>query len=316
MTDPRPWAKIDAAYFHNPKWFKIERILHSSMPNIMANSMANDMASAIANAMRVAREAHLASILYSAQHQTDGLFPVRAIKATCMITNDLEEAAITALFEVGMWINHTGGMAEVRDYLEHQTPASLVKKRSEAGKKGAAARWGKSSIDSKSHRDANGKTMAHANAEEKRREENIYRGAKPKKATQLPKTWQPTQDHVARAAALGLNLKREQEKFMAHAEEKGRTAKSWNAAFTRWLINAAEYSAQNGTPQLTVEQANHQNLVAAWRERYGHPPVPQNLYDIPAVANAWAKAFFEAIGQGYSDAEAASYANSQIGKKE
>ena len=59
-------------------------------------------------------------------------------------------------------------MAEVHDYLEHQTPASLTKTRSEAGKKGAKARW---QDDGKSHEVANGKTMATANAEEKRREE-------------------------------------------------------------------------------------------------------------------------------------------------
>ena len=36
----------------------------------------------------------------------------------------------------------------------------------------------------------------------------------------------------------------------AHAEEKDRTAKNWNGAFTRWLINAAEYAQRDGRPQL------------------------------------------------------------------
>ena len=47
----------------------------------------------------------------------------------------------------------------------------------------------------------------------------------------------------------GLNPGSELEKFRAHAEEKGRTAKSWNAAFTRWLINAAEYATRDNPTQ-------------------------------------------------------------------
>ena len=165
MADKRPWAKIDTGYMLNPKWFQVERELRDSMANPMANDMANRMASAI----RVARESHLASILYCAQNSTDGFFPVRAIKAISAVHGDDDEAAISALFTVGLWVNHPGGMAEVRDFLEHQTPAALSTKRSKAGKKGAEARW---QNDGKSHDVANGKTMARANAEEKRREES------------------------------------------------------------------------------------------------------------------------------------------------
>ena len=187
MADSRPWAKIDTGYMFNPKWFQIERELRTKMANSMASAIAvangktEELPSvchskchcgchevAISNALRCAREAHLASILYSAQNQTDGTFPVRAIKTIAGVQTEAEEAAITALFTVGMWRNLAGGMAEVHDYLEHQTPASLTKTRSEAGKKGAKARW---QDDGKSHEVANGKTMATANAEEKRREE-------------------------------------------------------------------------------------------------------------------------------------------------
>ena len=183
MADSRPWAKIDTGYMFNPKWFQVERELRETMANSMASAMASANGKtdklpevchsvchevAISNALRCAREAHLASILYSAQNQTDGTFPVRAIKTIAGVQTEAEEAAITALFTVGMWRNLAGGMAEVHDYLEHQTPASLTKTRSEAGKKGAKARW---QNNGKSHEVANGKTMATANAEEKRREE-------------------------------------------------------------------------------------------------------------------------------------------------
>lgn len=63
--------------------------------------------------------------------------------------------------------------------------------------------------------------------------------------TRLPADWEPTDEHRQRAAQSGLDVTREANKFRAHAEEKDRRAKSWNAAFTRWLINAAEYAARD-----------------------------------------------------------------------
>ena len=172
MTDNRHWAKIDTSYIMNPKWFRVERFIGDriELANGKTDSTCHQLA--IANALRTARESHLASILYCSQNQTDGVFPVRAIKAVANVVTSDEETALTALFEVGMWVNLPGGMAEVHDFLEHQTPASLTKKRSDAGKKGAATRW---QNDGKSAQSANGKTMASANAEEKRREKNNSR---------------------------------------------------------------------------------------------------------------------------------------------
>lgn len=276
MADPRPWAKIDAAYFHNPKWFQIERVLHASMPELMANGMANDMASAISGAMRVAREAHLASILYSAQHQTDGLFPIRAIKAMCMVTNDLEEAAITALFEVGMWIDHPGGMAEVHDYLEHQTPASLVKKRSEAGKKGAAARWGTDGKNGKPQPSANGKTMTQANAEKKRKEEKRkdIGGAsgeatpKQKRGTRVTPDWMPSQKTIdtLQAEYPNLDYRAEHADFIDYWLAKpGQAALKldWDATWRRWMRKAGKEQAEKAT----TGYRSQAQIMAAERER-------------------------------------------------
>lgn len=66
--------------------------------------------------------------------------------------------------------------------------------------------------------------------------------ARPARGTRLPESWAPTSEHVDRAKAAGLDLDREVVKFRAHADEKGRVAKSWNSAFTRWLINAEEFA--------------------------------------------------------------------------
>lgn len=60
--------------------------------------------------------------------------------------------------------------------------------------------------------------------------------------TVLPHGWTPNADHHARAAETDLDIGREEAKFRAHAEEKGRKAKNWNAAFSRWLMQASEYA--------------------------------------------------------------------------
>lgn len=82
------------------------------------------------------------------------------------------------------------------------------------------------------------------------------------RATQLPASWTPTDDHRSRAQESRLNLDQEAVKFRAHAEEKGRTAKNWNAAFTRWLINAAEYAQRDGRP------TNHRPAYDPWAAGY------------------------------------------------
>lgn len=68
-----------------------------------------------------------------------------------------------------------------------------------------------------------------------------------KRATRLPTDWQPTPEHEARAKEDGTNIDREVVKFKAHAEDRGVTSKSWNARFTRWLMNAAEYAQRDRT---------------------------------------------------------------------
>lgn len=79
-----------------------------------------------------------------------------------------------------------------------------------------------------------------------------------KRATKLPKNWKPSPEHLERALASDLDLGKQADKFRAHADEKGRTAVNWNAAFTRWLMNAAEYAERDrpkkSTPLPTAAQ--------------------------------------------------------------
>lgn len=75
------------------------------------------------------------------------------------------------------------------------------------------------------------------------------------RASSMPFDWTPTAEHHTRAHEDQLDIEREAVKFRAHAEEKGRTAKNWNAAFTRWLINAAEYAKRDaGKPARSMDR--------------------------------------------------------------
>lgn len=158
MADKRPWAKIDTAYVLNPKWFAIQRAMQDAYANADALALK-----------RACMQMHFASILYCAQNQTDGLFPVSTIKALCDI-RDHEEPAVTALFESGMWINHPGGMAEVRDFLEHQMPATKADEISKKRRDAARARWAKHAT---SNANSNATSNANSNAEKKRKEEKL-----------------------------------------------------------------------------------------------------------------------------------------------
>ena len=66
------------------------------------------------------------------------------------------------------------------------------------------------------------------------------------RARGFPDDFEPTDAHRERATKARLDLGRELAKFSAHAEERDRKAKSWNAAFTRWLMNAEEYAERDG----------------------------------------------------------------------
>jgi len=92
---------------------------------------------------------------------------------------------------------------------------------------------------------------------------------RPSRATALPKSWQPTDEHHKRAAETGLDLPRQVELFRLHAETNGRTAKQWNAAFTSWLIKAPTFdrgasaaSAPTPTVPLADREAARQWLLA------------------------------------------------------
>lgn len=233
MSDKRPYAKIDTGYVLNPKWFQVERYLRSVL--------RIDERIVIRNAIRAAREAHLASILYCAQNVTDGEFPVETIKALAIIQTDEEEAAITALFEVGLWVNLPGGMAEVHDYLEHQTSAEKIKQLRAAGRKAADARRAKTATNRSTNR----------STEEKRREEKLTPpngGVGADRATRIPLPFEVTPEMKKWAAdnCPDIDPAASTEQFVDYwraRSGKDATKLDWNATWRNWLRRDQEWAS-------------------------------------------------------------------------
>jgi len=167
-----------------------------------------------------------------------------------------------SLVSAGLW-DTTGDGWEFHDWADYNPDSASAKAvreaKSDGGKQGNHARWHvkrkvrvpgcefcESDPESDNRLDSDRTSESGPNPPVPTRPDPTPKTpseSKPRsRATSLPKNWTPTQEHIERAAQDGLDLNRELVKFRAHAEEKGRTAKSWNGAFTRWLIQAAEYA--------------------------------------------------------------------------
>jgi len=175
------------------------------------------------------------------------------------------ECAAIALVEAGLWSEVEGGY-QFHDWNEFQPDAEeerqkreeTRKARSEAGKKGAQARWGNSKKDDLSSSSygkaianewqADSKTMpptrpdlintsfpAFENPAPSEEEEK-----KPRKKpeTRIPENWQPNAEHAKRAREKNLDVEELATDFRLHAETHDRRAANWNSAFTMWIRKA------------------------------------------------------------------------------
>ena len=123
MADKRAFAKFDVGYLDNPKML--------------------DVLDASCNAILM----HFASVLYCAQHLTDGFVAARAMQRKTGGT----EADVQILINSGLWHveNHTcdscpqppEGKVYVHDFLEHNRDSAEAKRVSEKRSKAAKARW-------------------------------------------------------------------------------------------------------------------------------------------------------------------------------
>lgn len=221
MADARQFAKLDLGYFDNPK---VAPFLdeHPYVPIL-----------------------HMRATLYSRQHLTDGKFPIRLVArmvsasycgSQCASECDYCRAADAGLFE-----RIDERIGQVHDYLEHQQSAEDITRLSNAGKKGAAARWsGTSHTDRTANGNGTPNAKAYAERGEERREES---SARKRAKTPIPEDWMPTKSHESYAAERRLDLSTEAFRFRNHAVSVDRRCVNWNSAFTNWLSNAKPAAA-------------------------------------------------------------------------
>ncbi len=123
------WVKIDDQFFTHPK---------------------------VLAAGKDGRALFIAGLCYSASHLTDGLVPTAALGLVASSADVPRRSTAKRLVDVGLW-HEVGDGWKIHDYHDHQPYAEAVKaqrdevsrRRSEAGRKGAAARWSDGKADGK-----------------------------------------------------------------------------------------------------------------------------------------------------------------------
>lgn len=195
---------------------------------------------------------------WSCQQLTDGFIPRSIVEAFAsrVLEAKPESASIASeLVACGLW-DETDGGYQFHDWSDYQYTAKEVaerrEKRAEAGRKGGIKSG--QTRRSKSEANASAKTKQTGSKNEPHpipshsltkedKSSLVGANAQPtkKRATKIPATWEPTDDHLKRALELGVQVITEAEKFRNHHGAKGSKFVNWNLAFTNWLINAGEY---------------------------------------------------------------------------
>jgi len=161
MADRRYYARFDVGYLSNPK---IAPLLEHAPRAVLLHSWA---------------------ILYSKQHGTDGVVPIRLGMREVWIDRCSEQCGeqcqpqcnLGMLLENGLLQMVDGATAIVHDYLEHQDSSESMKRASDKGKRAAEARWGKPKDDAPSNASSNAQGNASGNAKERRGEESNTRSS-------------------------------------------------------------------------------------------------------------------------------------------
>lgn len=225
MADKRAFAKFDVGYLDNPKML--------------------DVLDASSNAILM----HFASVLYCAQHLTDGVVASKAMqRKTGGTDNDAQ-----ILIENGLWHapghdcescpQPEAGKVYVHDFLEHNRDAAEAKRVSEKRSKAAKARW---------EGDANRMQSALQKEDvcnaEREREKEIPKpkglGTR-KRAHRLPEGWMPADDLVQamNTECPQIDQQAEYRKFVDYwqslPDSKARKT-DWNATYRNWIRRANE----------------------------------------------------------------------------
>jgi hypothetical protein len=220
MADKRAFAKFDVGYLDNPKMLDV---LDESCCAILM---------------------HFASVLYCAQHLTDGIVAAKAMQRKA----GGSDADVQLLLTAGLWHEPGHGCGNcpeppdgkiyVHDFLEHNRDAAQAKRVSEKRSEAATSMWEKKKAMQNALQPAK-QNEPVCNAEREREKESVLGPSSRKKpATPLPATWSPNEAHTQYAEAEGIALDFQAERFRTHAEANDRRLVNWDAAFKNWLLKA------------------------------------------------------------------------------
>ena len=221
MADKRAFAKFDVGYLDNPKMLDV----------LDASSSAILM--------------HFASVLYCAQHLTDGIVAAKAMQRKAGGT----DADVQILINSGLWHEEDHGCQScpqppagkiyVHDFLEHNRDSAQAKRVSEKRSEAATTMWEKKKAMQNALQPAQ-QTDDVCNAEREREKERdlVPTSGRKKPASRLPDSWAPNEAHTQYAGAEGIALDFQAERFRTHAEANDRRIVNWDAAFKNWLLKA------------------------------------------------------------------------------
>lgn len=226
IKDQRGWAPVDTGYLDNPKMLDV------------------------LDASGTAALMHLASVLYCAQHLTDGHIAPGIARRKVGGTKDDDRLLIDA----GMW--HGPGhncptcpepepnRVYVHDFLQHNRTAAKAKKASERASKAAKERWERQRAEQDTPTDATRMPDAlrpamlgddPSNAEREKESKREGGGSRRSPSRPLPESWTPSPSHIEKCSAERIDLDHEAEKFRNNALAKDMRYANWDRAFTNWL---------------------------------------------------------------------------------
>lgn len=199
---------------------------------------------------------------WSSAHLTDGFIPAHMANAMANdgFANGKDDLP-SLLLQSGLWDSADGGY-QFHDWSLFQPDAKTEKKRrddvsrsrSEAGKKGAEARWAAAQAE-KPDGKRDGKTMANASGDHGKPmaptrpvpslKESATRKPPRKPEHSLPEDFKPNPSHEAKAKELSVDLSWELQKFENHHRARDTRFRNWDQALHGWIKRAAEYAKKD-----------------------------------------------------------------------
>lgn len=195
---------------------------------------------------------------WASAHLTDGFIPAHMANAMANDgTRDGKNDLPSRLVESGLWDEVDGGyqfhdwdLFQPDSKAEKERREKLSRSRSEAGRKGAEARWGNAGPDNNRGK-PDGKAVANAWQDDgtamapSRPVPSSIEGRPKNTRRRLSDDFTPTDAHASKAKELGVDLDTELERFKNHFIGNGDTKADWGRTFSNWISRANQFNGGN-----------------------------------------------------------------------